>query len=106
MNRYSEAFSRFYKTPVKIYGIKSGSSYSKAAVMELLCSVNADIQPYGGGLSEEDFGLSVSRRFKMYCGECDDVREGNYAEFDGKRYRIVLVERWNMGITAILDGEV
>lgn len=106
MNRYSEAFSRFYKTPVKIYGIKSGSSYSKAAVMEPLRSITADIQPYGGGLSEEDFGFSVSRRFKMFCGECDDVREGNYAEFDGGRYRIVSVERWNTGIAAILDGEV
>lgn len=106
MNRYSKAFSQFYKTPVTIYGIKSGSSYSHSAVTEPLCSVTADIQPYGGGLSEEQFGFSVSRRFKMYCGECDDVREGNYAEFDGGRYRIVSVERWNTGIAAILDGEV
>lgn len=74
--------------------------------MERLCSVNADIQPYEGGLSEKDFGFSVNRKFKMYCGERDEVREGNYAEFDGKRYRIISVERWNMGIAAILDGEV
>lgn len=106
MNKYSEAFSRFYKTPVKIYRIKSGSSYSQPAVTEFLCSVTADIQPYGGGLEEKDFGLSVKRRFKMYCGDGDNIREGDYAEFDGGRYRIISVERWNMGIAAILDGEV
>lgn len=104
MSRAKEAFSRFYKTPVKIFRIKHGSSYQKEAQTERVCSVLADLQPYGGGMEEKQFGLEVKRGLKMYCGDCSEITEGGYAEADGRKYRIISVERRNMGIVAVLEG--
>lgn len=103
MNGAKEVFSRFYKTPVNIYRLKSGSSYSNSAETEHICSVSADIQPYCGGLDEKEFGFSVKHGFKMYCADCEEIHEGGYAEVEGGMYRIVSVERWSMGIIAVLE---
>lgn len=103
MRKAKKAFSRFYTTAVEIYRIKSNSTYYEPAKTELVCSVLADIQPYESGLHEEEYGLRVERMMKMYCEECGDVREGNYASADGEIYRIKSVKRWNMGIEALLE---
>lgn len=104
MSRAEKVFSRFYKTPVKIFSVKQGSSYRNEAETEQVCSILADLQPYGGGMEEKQFGLEVKRRLKMYCGDCGEIAEGGYAEADGRRYRIISVERRSMGIVAVLEG--
>lgn len=104
MSRAKNAFSRFYKTPVKIFRIKHGSSYREEAQTEQVCSVLADLQPYGGGMDEKQFGLEVKRGFKMYCGDCGEIAEGGYAETDGRIYRIISVQRRSMGVVAVLEG--
>ena len=104
MSRVSNAFSPFYKTPVKIFRITRGSSYGETAQTEYLCDVLADIQPYGGGVDERQFGLLVKRGFKMYCDDCDEIAEGGYADVDDVMSRIVSVHRRSMGIVAVLEG--
>ncbi len=103
MMRAEKAFARFYKTPVNIYEVTRPSSYSMPAKTELLCSVSADIQPRDGGLCEEQYGFTLKRKFKMYCGVCGQIREGQLAEFDGIRCRITLVERRSIGTEAMLE---
>ncbi len=103
MMRAEKAFARFYKTPVNIYEVTRSSSYSIPAKTEPLCSVLADVQPREGGLCEEEYGFTLKRRFKMYCGVCDQIREGQLAEFDGIKCRITLVERRSIGIAAMLE---
>ncbi len=100
--RAEKAFARFYKTPVNIYEA-ARSSYSVPAETELLCSVWADVQPREGGLCEEEYGFTLKRKFKMYCGDCEQLREGRIAEFDGIRCRITLVERRSIGTAAVLE---
>lgn len=103
MIRAEKAFARFYKTPVNIYEVTRASSYSMPAETEFLCSVLADVQPREGGICEEEYGFTLKRRFKMYCGVCNQIREGQLAEFEGIRCRIILVERQNIGLTAMLE---
>ena len=101
-----KVFSRFYTTPVNIYRIKRGSSYSKDAQTYLVCSVWADVQPYGGVVDERERGVTLGKSFKMYCENNSAVKEGCYAEFDGDMYRIVSVKRWSTGIEAFIKCDV
>lgn len=98
-----KAFSRFYKTPVNVYGIKRGSSYSAPVQTELLCCIRADIQPCGGGLEREEYGFSVKRKFKLYCQDCNEICEGGYVGFDGGMYLVISAEKWETGITAMIE---
>ena len=38
----------------------------------------------------------------MYCVQNDNLNEGNYAEANGKRYKIVYVDTDDMGALALL----
>lgn len=98
-----KAFARFYKTPVEIYRLSSGSDYSSSAERELVCSVLADIQPFSGELSDMEYGLDAKRRFKMYCADCEGISEGGYVKVDGVFYQITYAERWEMGIAAVIE---
>lgn len=104
MEKAKKVFSQFYTEPVDIYRITKNSSYSSCAKTELVCSVLADIQPYGGGLNEEEFGFCVEKKFKMYCADYEAVSEGNYVEVGGEMYKIVSVKRWDIGIEALLEN--
>ena len=97
------AFREFYKTPVEIYALTKNSDYSNGAKTAFICSINADIQPFDGNMESLDFGQQIKKRIKLYCGSCDAVCEGNYAITDGMSYRIVYVERRNLGICAVLE---
>ena len=101
----SNPFKRFYNKDVKIISIKESGAYTKTqqAVTEL-CSFKADIQPYNGGLAAKDYGLEVECQKRMYCDCNDNLREGNYAEAGGQRYKIIYVENWDSGAVAILQA--
>lgn len=103
MRRTETVFSRFYTKTVEIYRIKSGSTYSDAAETELVCSVSADIQPFSGDVTEEEYGLRIERAMKLYCKSCADIKEGNYVRADGEMYRIKSVKNWDMGIEALIE---
>lgn len=103
MKKAEAVFSRFYTKPVEIYRIKNGSTYFAAAETELVCSVSADIQPFGGDVTEEEYGLRVERALKMYCKSQADIKEGNYVSVDGEMYRIKSVKNWDMGIEALIE---
>lgn len=98
-------FNLFQKTPVDIYEKASEGSYSGEDKLVKLGEIKADIQPYKSAFYEEEFGFSSEFGFKMYCGENDYLKEGRYAVIDGSAYRIDYVEKWDMGMTAILSGQ-
>lgn len=103
MRSAETVFSRFYTKIAEIYRIKSGSTYSAAAETKLVCSVSADIQPFSGNVTEEEYGLRIERALKMYCKGCADIKEGDYVSVDGEMYRIKSVKNWNMGIEALIE---
>lgn len=103
MNETGKVFAQFYKTPVEIYRLTNGSSYSDSADTELIGSVMADIQPFGGGLDDMDYGLNAKRKFTMYSSDCSDISEGGFVKIDGTLYQITYVEHWEMGIAAVIE---
>lgn len=102
----SNPFKRFYTTDVKLLKIKETGTYTKTQEVKELCSVKADVQPYNGGLAEKEYGLKVECQKRMFCECNDNLTEGNYAEISGKRYRIIYVEDWDSGATAILQAVI
>ena len=83
-------FKRFYNKDVKIIEIKeTGGAYTKTHQVRELCAFKADIQPYNGGLAAKDYGLEVECKKRMYCDYNDNLAEGNYAETEGQRYKII-----------------
>ena len=99
-------FDEFYNIDVKIFKVETSNNYSGEAkdIIEL-CTIKADVQPYGGGLARKEYGLEVNCQLRMYCKNHTDVKEGNYVQIDGKNYSIVYVAPWEMGREAILKSE-
>lgn len=97
-------FERFYNKTAKIIKIETGSGYSdrgRETVTEL-AGLKADIQPYGGGLAEKEYGLSEECQMRMFCNNSEHLTVGNYVESGGIRYRIIHVEVREMGAEVLL----
>lgn len=97
-----DPFEEFYAADVRIISIKETGGYSDTQQITELCTLKADIQSYGGGLAEKDYGLTVECQKRMYCVQNDNLAEGNYAEANGKRYKLVYVDTDDMGAMALL----
>lgn len=97
-----DPFEEFYAADVRIISIKETGGYSDTQQITELCTLKADIQSYGGGLAEKDYGLTVECQKRMYCVQNDNLTEGNYAEANGKRYKLVYVDTDDMGAMALL----
>lgn len=95
-------FEEFYVTDARIISIKETGGYSDTQQITELCTLKADIQSYGGGLAENEYGLSVECQKRMYCDRNDNLTEGNYVEANDKRYKIVYVDTNDMGTMALL----
>ncbi len=100
----SNPFKRFYNTDVKILSIKETGAYTKTQTVTELCSIKADVQPYNGGLAAKEYGLEIECQKRMFCERNGYLTEGNYAEIGGQRYRIIYVEDWDSGATALLQA--
>ena len=107
MFRYLKVdWSRFYKTDVRLFEIQKSGGYSRdTAITNELGSIKADLQPYGGELAREHYGVSVECQMQMFCEHCEAVKVGSYAEADGVRYRIVYVASWDCGLEVLLNKE-
>ena len=97
-----DPFEEFYAADVRIISIKETGGYLDTQQITELCTLKADIQSYGGGLAEKDYGLTVECQKRMYCVQNDNLTEGNYAEANGKRYKLVYVDTDDMGAMALL----
>lgn len=104
MKEYSRTFSVFYKTPIEIYRVISNSAYDREAETELICSVLADVQPLDGDLAEKDFGNETKKRFKVFSSSCEEFHEGRFVKLDEVMYKIVRVQKYDTGITAVIEG--
>lgn len=97
-------FERFYTTSVRLFTVTE-DDYSGMAEKTVLSEIMADVQPYNGGLANKEYGLEIECQKRMFCGNHKDVMEGNHAEVNGEMYRIIYVQAWELGRTAILKHE-
>ena len=101
----SNPFERFYNKSVKIIKIETGSGYSdrgRETITEL-AELKADIQPYGGGLAEKEYGLSEECQFRLFCNNNEHLTVGNYVESGGIRYKIIYIAVRDMGAEVLLQ---
>ncbi len=97
-------FERFYNTEVKIIKkTESGGYTRKSHEVEELCTVKADIQPYGGGLAEKEYGFTVECQKRMFCADNPHITEGVYAIADNIKYKVVSVVSRSGGMTVLLQ---
>ena len=101
----SNQFARFYNTDVRILRITTGQGYSDSGAETIteLAEIKADIQPHGGSLSEKEYGLSEDYHAIMFCDNNEHIKAGNYAEVNGRRYRIIYPAPWESGAEVFLQ---
>lgn len=96
-------FERFYTTPVQIGKLTGGGGYiDSEKKFVLLDEIKADVQPYGGGLAQNEYGFDIQCQQRMYCVQNEHLTEGNVALIKGQRYLIVCVSVWEMGAEVLL----
>ncbi len=103
-NNYKNVFDIFRDTEIKIISIEETGSYTKTRTIKELCNITASIEPYNGGLAAKEYGLEKECQKRMFCEHNGYLTEGNYAEIGGQRYRIIYVEDWDSGATALLQA--
>ncbi len=100
----SSPFERFYKIPVQIGKLTGGSGYiDSEKKFELLDEIRADVQPYSGGLAQNEYGFDIQCQYRMYCAQNGHLTEGNVALIKGERHLIVYVSSWEIGVEALLE---
>ena len=82
--------------------ITKGSGYDRTETVETLGAVTGDMQPYSGGLAQQEYGLAVECQKRFFCGANDAIRAGNYIDAGGVRYRIEYADNRQLGMTALL----
>lgn len=96
-------FARFYNCSVEILALHESGPYTKVREWKQLGVIKADIQPYSGGLADEEYGLKEDCQLRMFCDPCDDVKTGNYILYGNKRYRITYTAAWQFGLEVLLS---
>lgn len=92
----------FFRDTVTVLKVTKGSGYSRTETTETLCTVTGDLQPYSGGLAQEQYGFNIECQQRFFYDECDEIQTGNYIEVNGLRYRIEYVKKDRMGCVAFL----
>lgn len=93
----------FYRDTVTVLKITVSGGYTKTEKVETLGTVTGDMQPYGGGLAQQEYGLDIECRKRFYCAYSDIIRAGNYIDAGGVRYRIEYADNRQLGMTALLQ---
>lgn len=92
----------FYRDTVTVLKITVSGGYTKTEKVETLGTVTGDMQPYGGGLAQQEYGLAVECQKRFFCAANDAIRAGNHIDAGGVRYRIEYAENDRLGMTALL----
>ena len=89
----------FDENPLRAYGDKPG----RVSRGSIFC----DVQPYKTGTTDKmnktEYGLSPFATKKLFCPDNDLIKGGALAQIDGKMYRIIYIEKRNMGMMAIAE---
>lgn len=94
----------FYKNTFDVLKITRGTGYDRSEKLEKLCTLTGDLQPYGGGLAQTEYGLSIDCNMRLFCGENEHIKTGNHIEANGLRYRIEYAANRSLGMLALLKG--
>lgn len=96
-------FKKFYESKIRILSITEQGVYEKKRTQTELGTVYADVQPYSGGLAEAEYGYSDSCVYRMFCDNDDIIKAGNYAEYNGKIFRMTYVSAGKLGAEVLLN---
>lgn len=87
----------FYRDTAILYDAGMSESYEAEREFTMIKSIKCDVQPISGALKDEEHGMMLGGRLKIFCDADDDITVGKYLEFDGAFYIITAIERWRMG---------
>ncbi len=97
-------FNRFYDTQISVFASEE-NTYSKKGERTLVGTLVCDLQPYTSDTESKIYGLDHDRRYKVFCDTNDFLKVGRHVFFGGEWYMVVSIERWRMGMTALIRGE-
>lgn len=75
--------------------------YGGGTVLE---TVMCDMQPYSGGLAQEEYGLEIGRAVRIYTEPCYTLTEGKKIALSGENpmYIVNYAEHWDDYSMAVL----
>lgn len=65
-------------------------------------SIKGNLQDYGGGLAEKEYGLQVECQKKFYCPDNNELKVGRYLKIGTLNYRIEHIADGKLGLTLLL----
>lgn len=96
-------FSVFDNTTAQIAELKDYDDYHNTYDINVIGTVNGDIQPYSGELAHKEYGLKIECQYKLFCPKNDEIQAGRYIIAD-KSYEIMYVAKWDLGMAVLLKG--
>lgn len=86
----------YYNTDIVVGKIKRKSGfYDDEETFEEIDVVKGDVQPYNGGRSLEEFGISEDVNCRIFCEMTDLFETDRIAIIGDVKYTIVYVEKWD-----------
>lgn len=99
-----DAFSVFRDSEVKIFVGNETSAYGTSSEMTFKKVISADVQPINGALEEKEFSMKPESSMRMFYDEkySEYVKQGRYAVYGDRTYRIEYTEKRGLGCAALL----
>lgn len=98
-------FDRFYTTTAVIIELGSYDDYENTYATKEIGVIKGDLQPYSGGLAQEEYGLNLECQYKFFCSASSKITEGRYLRIDNIYYKIMHVSKWGLGYEVLLKSE-
>lgn len=97
----------FYDKEIKLYTNTGHFNESKLWIDGedvYLKTIQADVQPYNKALAYKDFGYDIECSKRVFCVPDDDIKMGVTIEYNGAKYKVVKLIKWDDYLDVILDG--
>ena len=93
----------FYGDSAEVYEVISDGSYEPSECKLYIKTIECDIQPYGGDLSDAMRGLGETEKIKIFCDADEELQRGRYVKVGDDWYIITDVKKWRMGYEIIAE---
>ena len=103
LEKYAGVFDIFATTTAKIAVKENYDDYEGTYTLKSLGGVTGDLQPYGGELLKNEYGLARECQKRFFCKRDDNIKEGVYLIIDDTSFEVVYVDEWDAGYIVMLN---
>ncbi len=103
LEKYANVFDIFAKTDAVIIEKDDYDDYENTYTLTEIDRVTGDLQPYGGELLMNEYGLARECQKRFFCKANNNIKEGALLRVGGRYFEVVYVADWDAGYIVMLN---